>query len=189
MDGFDKRKQQKIKQIFSASFELVTKYGFDKVKVDEIARKARVSPATIYNYFGTKEQLFQETVDHWIDSRIAEYEMILDSELSFSQKIKDLMMHEAKNIKILITLNQENPITTHYFLHEAEEKMESFYSKLIDQGKKEGYISSAYSEEILITHFKLFFHETNHYIHENSSEQIEQLLHLLFYGLFPHSTQ
>ncbi|MFB1051266.1 TetR/AcrR family transcriptional regulator [Paraliobacillus sp. JSM ZJ581] len=187
MDGFERRKEKKIKQIFSASFELVMKHGFDKVRVDEIARKARVSPATIYNYFGTKEELYQLTFDNWIDSKLREYEEVLNSKASFNEKIKDLMNHEIRNIKVLTNLSQQNPESVHYFLPNLEEKLESFYLNLIKEGKRDGYISSHYSEQILKKYFKLFFREINEDIHTkndiNYNEEIEQLLQLVFHGL------
>ncbi|NGP46788.1 helix-turn-helix transcriptional regulator [Bacillaceae bacterium SIJ1] len=102
------------------------KHGFDKVRVDEIARKARVSPATIYNYFGTKEELYQQTFNNWIDSKLREYEVVLNSKIPFNEKIKDLMNHEIKNIRILTDLGQEHPESVHYFLHNLEGKFESF---------------------------------------------------------------
>ncbi len=189
MDGFERRKEKKIKQIYSASFELVMKHGFDKVRVDEIASKARVSPATIYNYFGTKEELYQQTFNNWIDSKLREYEVILNSKIPFNEKIKDIMTHEVKNIRVLTNLSQKHPKSVHYFLHKSEEKAESFYLKLIQQGKRDGYISSLYSEQILKKYFKVFFHEINVVIYtknNNNNEDIEQLLQLFFHGLSPN---
>lgn len=98
------------------------------MRVDEIASKARVSPATIYNYFGTKEELYQQTFNNWIDSKLREYEVILNSKIPFNEKIKDIMTHEVKNIRVLTNLSQKHPKSVHYFLHKSEEKAESFIS-------------------------------------------------------------
>lgn len=190
MDGFERRKEKKVKQIFSAALELVTKHGFDKVRVDEIAHKAHVSPATIYNYFGTKEDLYQQMLNNWIDLKLKEYETILDSSLSFQEKIRDLMTQEVRNISTLRNLSQAHPESVHYYLHNIEEKFEAFFLKVIQQGKKDGYISSLYSEQILKKYFTFFFREISDsmYTKNNSStnEEIEQFLQLFFYGISYH---
>ncbi|MFD2046629.1 TetR/AcrR family transcriptional regulator [Ornithinibacillus salinisoli] len=185
MDGYERRKEKKVMQIFSASHELVMKYGFDKVRVDEIANMARVSPATIYNYFGTKEQLYQQMLNNWIDSRLKDYERIINSEIPFNEKIKEIMTLEAKNIKLLTILYQDQSESVLFLLNNIEEKFESFFLKLIQQGKSNGYIAHHYSEQILKRYFKLFFQEINDYINtkNNNSEELEQLLQLFFYGL------
>ncbi|MUK88504.1 TetR family transcriptional regulator [Ornithinibacillus sp. L9] len=185
MDGYERRKDKKIMQIFSASHELVMKHGFDKVRVDEIAKKARVSPATIYNYFGTKEQLYQQMLNNWIDSRLKDYERIINSEIPFNEKIREIITLEAKNINLLTNLNQDQSGSVLFFLNNIEEKFESFFLKLIQLGKSDGYIAHHYSEQILKRYFKLFFQEISDYINtkNNNSEVLEQLLQLFFYGL------
>lgn len=189
MDGFQKRKEKKIKQIFSASLELVLKYGFDKVKVDEIANKAHVSPATIYNYFGTKEELYQQMLNNWFDSKLEEYEVILNSKISFNEKIRDIMTREVKYIGMLTNISREDPESVHYYLHNIEKKFESFFLRVIQQGKRDGYISFLYSEQLLKKYFKFFFHEINDLIYtknnNNMDEDIKQYLQLFFYGLYP----
>lgn len=40
--------------------ELFAEHGFDKVPVAEIARRAEVSEATVFNYFATKEDIFYQ---------------------------------------------------------------------------------------------------------------------------------
>ena len=48
----------KQENIIIASRELFTKYSFDKVSMDEIAKKAGVTKKTIYSYFKDKQEIF-----------------------------------------------------------------------------------------------------------------------------------
>ncbi|SFL73520.1 transcriptional regulator, TetR family [Gracilibacillus orientalis] len=188
MNGFEERTKKKIKQIFSASFDLVAEYGFNKINVQEIATRANVSPATIYNYFGTKDNLFKSMLNDWIDSKIYEYETILTSDQSFEVKIKEIITMEADNIQFLNRINKiKDRSPVHSFLVSVEEKLEVFFQKLVDTGKMEGYISKHLSDRVLLTHFQLFFHEIAHHINDhtnqNKEEETSQLLQLFFYGL------
>ncbi|MCW3841616.1 TetR/AcrR family transcriptional regulator [Micromonospora yasonensis] len=53
----ERKKRQTREAITAAAFELFADHGFDGVKVAEVARRANVSEATVFNYFPTKEDL------------------------------------------------------------------------------------------------------------------------------------
>src|ERR1700720_3321672 len=50
-------------RIFEAAYACVARYGMGKTTVEDAAREARLSRATVYRYFpGGKDQLLRETV-------------------------------------------------------------------------------------------------------------------------------
>ena len=52
------RDQAKYDSIVEATITLTNKLGIDGISISKIAKKAKVSPATIYIYFENKEDLF-----------------------------------------------------------------------------------------------------------------------------------
>ena len=52
------RDQAKYDAIIDATIEVTNELGFDGISISKIAKKAKVSPATIYIYFENKEDLF-----------------------------------------------------------------------------------------------------------------------------------
>ncbi len=52
------RDQAKYDAIVKSSIQLINKVGFEGISISKIAKKAKVSPATIYIYFENKEDLF-----------------------------------------------------------------------------------------------------------------------------------
>ena len=62
MDGSatEVRKGRKFDQVVAGAREVFLRDGFDGASVDEIARAAGVSKATLYNYFPDKRLLFME---------------------------------------------------------------------------------------------------------------------------------
>lgn len=55
-------KRRTRETIAGAAMSLFFEHGYDAVTVAEVARKAGVSPATVFNYFGAKEDLFFDEV-------------------------------------------------------------------------------------------------------------------------------
>ena len=53
----------KEEQIINAARELFKNYGFKKVSMDEIARKAGVTKRTVYKYFASKQDLLKSFIN------------------------------------------------------------------------------------------------------------------------------
>ncbi|MFL1675059.1 TetR/AcrR family transcriptional regulator [Paenibacillus thiaminolyticus] len=192
MNGYERRKQKKIEQIYSIAFQFFSKYGFQKVSVNEIAQKAKVSPATIYNYFGTKEQLYADMLMNWLDKQLEQYERILDSELSFPEKTKEIMLLEAQNLKILSDEFPKVPPSEASGLAEVMEsdsgqKVMRFFMKFVAMGKQEGYIHRDLTEEVTMLYFTMYKNALGRYWEaadqERLTRSIDQFIELFFYGL------
>ena len=58
------KKGRKYDQVLEGAREVFLAHGFEGASVDEIARQASVSKATLYSYFETKEALFTHVAGH-----------------------------------------------------------------------------------------------------------------------------
>jgi len=190
MNGFERRKQKKIEQIYSVSFQLFAKYGYQKVSVNEIAQIARVSPATIFNYFGTKEQLYTDMLMNWMDKQLEQYERILDSALSFPEKTREIMLLEANNLQIIsdeFSKVSELSGLVHTMENYNEQKVMQFFAKFVAMGKQEGYIHRDQTDEVTMLYFTMYKNELGRYWQEadqdHKSRSMDQLMQLFFYGL------
>lgn len=59
-----RRSAAKTEQILKAARELFLSQGYGAVSMDEVANRAGVSKATVYNHFNSKEQLFGAIFEH-----------------------------------------------------------------------------------------------------------------------------
>ncbi|GAB6930117.1 TetR/AcrR family transcriptional regulator [Paenibacillus sp. JCM 10914] len=192
MNGYERRKHKKIKQVFDAAFQLFSRHGYQKVSVNEIAQQAGVSPATIYNYFGTKDQLYVDMIMNWMDKQFEKYDLILESELSFSEKTKEIMLLEAKNLTFLSeefrrTQTAEEHGMSQTVQQYSEEKVKRFFMKYVALGKQEGYIQKDQTEEVTMLYFTMFMNELARRWDSTNREydfgSTETLMQLFFYGL------
>jgi AcrR family transcriptional regulator len=65
------RDPKKLESIVQTAKQLFSEHGFERISVDEIARQAGVTKATVYSYFGSKEALFGATVLHKVREEFA----------------------------------------------------------------------------------------------------------------------
>ncbi len=61
------RSQTTHKEIMSAAAELFSQTGFEAASVNDICKKANVSKGAFYHHFPSKQQLFLEIIDDWLE--------------------------------------------------------------------------------------------------------------------------
>ncbi len=152
MNGFERRRENKMKGIRLAAFELFSSRGFTDVAIAEIASKAKVSQVSIYNYFQSKENLVRQTVFAFMDEKMRESEQVLVSEIPFYEKLEKLLFitEEATNQSspdFFLSAIDNDPLMRRLMEEYYHERTEPFIMRLIEQGKEHGAISRDLSSE------------------------------------------
>lgn len=88
------RKGRKYDQVLEGALRVFLRDGFDGASVDDIAREAGVSKATLYSYFRDKRLLFTEICNTECRRQTAEAEAALD----YSAPIEALLTFAAERI-------------------------------------------------------------------------------------------
>jgi len=81
-----KKKEMVRKNILQSAIDLIAKQGYKKSTMSQIARKANVAEATIYNYFPTKEHLL---FAYYHELQLATKEQILQTEEFHTFSLKE----------------------------------------------------------------------------------------------------
>lgn len=188
MDGFQRRKEKKKESIMKAAFELFISYGFQKVSVAEIAKKANVSQVTIYNYFGDKDSLFKSVFYNYMDEKIGEAEALVDSDIPFPEKLRRLLLEKteeaARTEKAFISADFQDPALLELIEHFGKTRSFPMFIKLLEEGKKEGYIDKNISAGAVIMYFNTFkaLLDNPEFFKEENRHLREEVAQLYFYG-------
>lgn len=160
MTGHEKRTAAKKRMIQRSALELFDKYGFEKVTLDEISRKAGVSRVTIYKHFRDKENLHVVVLRDLARQTVERIEDIVQTDLPFHAKLRKILLLK-RGISIL-TDNQfiESTIDPDGELGgvitpELSGRIAVLMQRFVAQGRSEGLIHPDLTDEVVNTYFKL----------------------------------
>ncbi len=74
-----KQKQKREEAIINAAKELIGEKGYRNTSIEEIAEKAEVGPATVYNYFTSKSGLLMSIFNKEIETLLKNGEKIISN--------------------------------------------------------------------------------------------------------------
>lgn len=92
------KSESKGQQILTTATKLFTKQGYSATSMDVIAKEAGVSKQTVYSHYGSKDELFAESIKSKCDS----YQMI-DYMLAETASPTEILLVLAKRFLAMIT--------------------------------------------------------------------------------------
>ena len=161
MDGFERRKEQKKENIRRAALELFKIYGVKKVSINDIAGKAAVSPVTIYNHFGSKEELVRDVVKQLILSLQEKYQAIIEGEGAFLEKLESIIFDKMEigrqyNQEFIQTALSNDPEIQQFIDSIWETKVNQMMIDFFEEGKRQGYINPELAQDIILLFTDIF---------------------------------
>lgn len=86
------RREAKREEILDAALSAFTENGYDAASMDYIAEKAGASKRTVYNHFGSKEELFQLLIDRLASNILAYKQITWDADRPLLDQLTDFAM-------------------------------------------------------------------------------------------------
>lgn len=192
MKGFEHRKEQKKDSIRRAALELFQTFGFKKTSISEIASLAGVSPVTIYNHFGSKQDLIRDVVKSLSQSTLEKFRVIIESEKPFIEKLETIILNKTEIAnqfqgELLQSMIQNDPEIQWYFESIWQGEVNQIMSDFFMQGRKEKYISPELSDEAISAYFDILRcgirTSTSGLLLEHNPKLVRDLIALMTYGL------
>ncbi|WP_080873512.1 TetR/AcrR family transcriptional regulator [Oceanobacillus timonensis] len=196
MNGFEKRTEEKKKQILEAAFELMNgDADAGNVTMEEIAKHANVGKATLFKYFGSKDNLIHEVFQDFINQLITGAREIIAEDKSFEETLIALSQNK---IGYLDKINHQFYMRMMDFFTKKDDEglslmMQKFnevnYDMLLDlfhRGRKEGKVDLKYSDEFLLLYFQAIVEGISKpQIYEKIAPYTEEWTEMLIKGIAP----
>jgi len=139
MEVLELAKSEKRLEILQAALKVISQVGFEGAKMEDIAKEAGIGKGTIYEYFDSKNTLFQEMLRHCakefregLSKALAEGETLLEKICNFSLYGANFLNSHA------LLLN--SPLVSHSLPEEIrlqmKENWDSLFKLIEDEVKK-----------------------------------------------------
>ena len=190
MNQYQKTTEKKKQAIIQAALQLFKEKGFKETSIKSIAEVAEVSPVSIYNYSGGKDNLVALCVNDLFEEVTQQAEDILNSDLDFKTKLDHAFaLCQEKMSQQISDYFQDKMVEDSVFstlLTKAiTAKKRDIYRAYIKLGKEEGLIAKDLSTELILNVMDALNGMGNQLAHSDNLEiEVEQIHQIFLYGIF-----
>jgi AcrR family transcriptional regulator len=193
MNGFEKRSQQKKEKIIQSTLPLLNISDPRKLRIADIAKAAGVSQVTIYNYFGSKEDLIREVFKNYMRTALKEFGDFLAGDHSLKEKVEYIVFQKKESsrtfsLQVMKQIWHEDPDMKKFLEEEFMPQGFTLLISFIEDSKKKGEISTALTNSTNIMYMEMWMNQVDTIMNvaakqENLDTFIEEVVHLFFYGI------
>ncbi|MCW8887549.1 MAG: TetR/AcrR family transcriptional regulator [Gammaproteobacteria bacterium] len=141
---WQRRKESRPGEIIEAAFDLFTEKGFSATKMDEIAHRAGISKGSLYNYFKSKEAIFEAVVTEDIIPIIDQVEEeIASNEDSSEDLIRCFILGMTAHTqgtrldiipKLIVSESGNFPDLTKFFVDQVTKRVRKVLEGMVQKG-------------------------------------------------------
>ena len=193
MKPSERRIERNKDRILRATLELFQVHGIKKTTTNDVARKAGVSPATVYNHFGSKEDLVRAAVKCFLTGAAADFRKIVEGNLPFMEKLEQVLLYKSDMFghyqgEFLQTLISEDPEIRQLVDSVSRVEITPYVIDFYEEGKRQGYINPELSTETImrfseITRRGMVAESSLSEDPERNRKLLEELIPLYLYGI------
>lgn len=189
MNQYQKTTEKKKQAIIQAALHLFKEKGFKETSIKSIAEVAKVSPVSIYNYFGSKDNLVALCVNDLFGEITQQAEDILNSNLDFNTKLDQaLTLCQEKMSQQISDYFQykmvRDPAFSSLLTKAITAKKRDIYRAYIKLGKEEGAIAEDLSTELILNVMDALNSMGNQLDNSDNLEtEVEQIHQIFLYGI------
>ncbi|WP_455459041.1 TetR/AcrR family transcriptional regulator [Streptococcus salivarius] len=190
MNQYQKTTEKKKQAIVQAALRLFKDKGFKETSIKSIAEAAEVSPVSIYNYFGSKDNLVALCVNDLFEEITQQAEDILKSNLDFKTKLNQAfsLCQEKMSQQISDYFQDKmvkDPALSSLLTKAITAKKRDIYRAYIELGKKEGLIAEDLSTELVLNVMDALNGMGNQLADSDNLEtEVDQIHQIFLYGIF-----
>ena len=190
MNQYQKTTEKKKQAIVQAALRLFKDKGFKETSIKSIAEAAEVSPVSIYNYFGSKDNLVALCVNDLFEEITQQAEDILKSNLDFKTKLNQAFsLCQEKMSQQISDYFQDKMVEDSVFstllTRAITAKKRDIYRAYIKLGKEEGAIAEGLSTDLILNVMDALNGMGNQLDHSDNLEtEVDQIHQIFLYGIF-----
>jgi len=138
--------ENKNDAIFNATIDLLNEIGFSDISMSKIAKRAGVSPSTLYVYFENKDDMLKKTYLYVKNKMLESLEGILDGGMEVEETVallmRTLLVYLLENRSYFLFAEQfdNSPLLSKLCLKNEADSLMSVYYNYVDRAKAGGVL-------------------------------------------------
>lgn len=193
MNGFEKRATRIKEKIMRATLDMMRTTDPKRIRIADIAKAAKVSQVTIYNYFGSKEDLMREALKGHIDKAVRDFEAYMDENHSLKEKIEHIINLDKEayrelppgSIKEII---EDDPELARYIEGLYQDIAVPMMIRIVEEGKASGEIAPDVAVENVLAFIQIYMNQYQFILDmaqrtPDMDKFLEGMVQMFFYGV------
>ncbi|MBR2744727.1 MAG: TetR/AcrR family transcriptional regulator [Clostridia bacterium] len=184
----------KEEQILKAAKKLISKYGYKKVSMDEIADEAGVTKKTVYSYFESKEELLNALIRKELEKMKKDLEVLEQEKgdllVSIHEGIYNLLKFRRKNNLFKILFEEAEVVKNAKLkacLSVIEEDIIAYIKSVLEDANKQGKIEVKNIDVMAFLIYKMYIalmmEWNDNYKKIDEKEVADNILQVLEHGI------
>ncbi|WP_141523349.1 MULTISPECIES: TetR/AcrR family transcriptional regulator [Bacillus] len=192
LNGFEKVKEKKKRAIKDAALLLFSERGFNEVKIEDIAKEAKVSQVTIYNHFGSKDALFRELIQEFATTEFQYYQELASENIPFHEMMHKMIVRKMESgglfhPDMLLQVIQKDPELREFIYRYQNETVLPWFLELLENAQRKNEINPNLSKEMILLYIQMFSKLGDDYgvqlLEGDREKHIQDIVTMFFYGL------
>ncbi|HGE5779662.1 MULTISPECIES: TetR/AcrR family transcriptional regulator [Bacillus] len=192
LNGFEKVKEKKKRAIKDAALSLFSERGFNEIKIEDIAKKAKVSQVTIYNHFGSKDALFRELIQEFATTEFQFYQEIAAENMPFQEMLHKMIRRKMESGSLfhpdmLLQVIQKDPELREFIYRYQNETVLPWFLEILENAQRKNEINPHLSKEMILLYIQMFSKFGEDYgvqlLEDDREKHIKDIVTMFFYGL------
>lgn len=191
------RKENIKEHIIKVATSIFSKFGFKKTTIDDIAQSMGKGKSSIYYYFKSKEEIYQEVIHKEMNILTGEIRRkVIDAEDHPKDKLRNYVLTRMRYLQELVNFNEalrNDYLKNFAFVEKIRERYDEQEHQMIRRILQEGVEKDVFTLKdqdfaamAFVTAMKglevaLFI--KNEYSFDELKERLDEMLRIIFYGL------
>ncbi len=147
-------REEKQTEIIKAAIQVFSEHGFDGAKMEHIAKVAGIGKGTVYEYFESKEQLFEEILKFSVEQFRLGLKESMDQGETIERKLLNCSRYNAEfltNHMDIVHLAMKVKMLSkdiRVFHHAAQAAIHKLYTEMVKVAKEKGEFRPDLEEEL-----------------------------------------
>ena len=193
-----KKISKKEVDLIAAGKDLFRRFGFKRVSIEDLCKKAVVSKMTFYRLFSNKTDLAKRILDSILEDSICKFREVMDAPFTADERMRRIValkMEGTREIsrEFIEDVYSDTGSELHRYMMQKTEEMSNTLVQMFAEAQNRGYFRSDFKPELLLALSRqmtaLLEDKSVMALYDNPRDIIMELTTIIAFGIEPENRE